>query len=87
MPMWSKHLFPKKAGIDWLGIEKTFVVQVIILLAASVAVIQYINWSSGVAQAEFARAIQPMMPDRASPDKQFGPSTYSQTPGGRRTNK
>ncbi len=69
MPMSSKRLFPKKAGIDWLGIEKTFVVQVIILLAASVAVIQYINWSSSIAEAEFARTIQPMMADPASPDK------------------
>jgi hypothetical protein len=65
----SKQSVLPQTGIDWLGIKKTFVVQIVVLLAASGALIQYINWSSGVAEAEFARAIEPMMPGRASPHK------------------
>jgi hypothetical protein len=80
----SKQSLPEHEGIDWLGIEKTFVVQIVILLAASVAVLQYINWSSRVAQAEFARAIEPIMLDRASPYKSLDPGTNSQTSDSRR---
>jgi hypothetical protein len=80
----SKQSFPEQAGIDWLRIKKTFVVQIVVLLAASAAVIQYINWSSGVAQAEFARAIRPMMLDQASLDKPLYRGTNSPTSDGRR---
>jgi hypothetical protein len=80
----SKQSLPEHAGIDWLGIEKTFVVQIVILIAASAAVLQYINWSSRVAQAEFARAIAPMMRDQASPDKPLDRGTNSQTSDGGR---
>lgn len=80
----SKQSLPDKAGIDWLGIKKTFVILIVVLLAASGAVIQYINWSSGVAQAEFARAIKPMMLDRASRCKPMDPGTNSQTFDSRR---
>ena len=80
----SKQSFPEKAGIDWLGIKKTFVVQIVILLAVSVAVLQYINWSSRVAQAEFAHAIRPMMLDQSSPYKQLGPVTIARMSDRRR---
>jgi hypothetical protein len=80
----SKQSFPENAGIDWLGIKKTFVVQIVILLAVSIAALQYINWSSRVAQAEFARAIRPIMLDQSSPYKQLGPGTTAQTSDGRR---
>jgi hypothetical protein len=80
----SKQWFPEQAGIDWLEIKKTFVVQIVVLLAASGAVIQYINWSSGVAQAEFARAMKTMMLDQASLDKPLDPGANAQTSDGRR---
>jgi hypothetical protein len=60
---------PAKAGIDWLGVEKTLVIQVAVLLAISVAVIEYLNWSSKVAQAEFSSTMELMMANPASPSK------------------
>jgi hypothetical protein len=80
----SKQSFPEQPGIDWLGIKKTFVIQVVVLLAASGAVIKYINRSSGVAQAEFARAMEPMVLGQASLDKPLDRNTNVQTPDGRR---
>jgi hypothetical protein len=80
----SKLSSPEKPGIDWPGIVRTFVLQVIVLLAASGAVIQYINWSSGVAQAEFARAMEPMVLGQASLDKPLDRNTNVRTPDGRR---
>jgi hypothetical protein len=67
MPSSSNPSDPEKASIDWLGVKKTFVVQVIVLLAMSGAAIGYVNWSSSVAQAEFSSTIALMMADPASP--------------------
>jgi hypothetical protein len=75
---------PDKAGIDWLGIKKTFIVQIVVLLVAAVAVIQYINWSTRVAQVEFARAIKPMMLDQAPPFKPLDPIVNARKSGDRR---
>jgi hypothetical protein len=58
-----KQANPERIDWDWLGIVKILVVQAILLFAASGAVIQYLNWSSGVAQAEFANKL--MMAGRA----------------------
>ena len=41
--------------MGWLGMAKMLVAQVGVLLAVSGAVIWYLNWSSEVSQAEFAR--------------------------------
>jgi hypothetical protein len=75
---------PDKAGIDWLGIKKTFIVQIVVLLVAAVVVIQYINWSTRVAQVEFARAIKPMMLDQAPPFKPLDPIVNARKSGDRR---
>jgi hypothetical protein len=50
---------PKKDGIAWLGILRTLLVQVAVLLALSGAVVCYLNWSSDAAWAEFIAASQP----------------------------
>jgi hypothetical protein len=80
----SKQSPPDKAGIDWLGIKKTFIVQIVVLLVAAIAVIQYINWSSRVAQVEFARAIKPMMLDKTPPFKSPDPIVNARKSGDRR---
>jgi TRAP-type uncharacterized transport system fused permease subunit len=43
-------------GIDWLGIVRTMLIQVIVLLALSVAVVGYLKWSSDAAWREFNAA-------------------------------
>jgi hypothetical protein len=48
---------PKNHRIDWLGIFRILLVQVLVLLALSAAFIRYLEWSSDQAFAEFARAI------------------------------
>jgi hypothetical protein len=44
---------PENRGIDWLGIVRTLLVQVLVLLVLSGAVIGYLKWSSDAAWAEF----------------------------------
>ena len=46
-------------NIDWLGILRILVAQVVVLLALGVAVVWYLNWSSEVAWREFIGADQP----------------------------
>ena len=46
-------------NIDWLGIVRTLLVQVSVLLALTGAVVWYLNWSSDVAWSEFMSANQP----------------------------
>ena len=43
-------------NIDWLGIVRTLLVQVLVLLALAGAVVWYVNWSSEVAWKEFISA-------------------------------
>jgi hypothetical protein len=47
---------PEKPGIDWPAIVRTLLVQVLVLLALSVAFVRYVNWSSDAAFAEFISA-------------------------------
>ena len=50
-----------KPAIGWLGIVETLLLQVLVLLALSAAVIRYVNWSSDAAQAEFTAAGKPAL--------------------------
>jgi hypothetical protein len=43
-------------GIHWPGIVATVLVQILVVLALSVAAAFYLEWSSDANQAEFARA-------------------------------
>ncbi len=54
---------PRHRGIDWLGIARTLLVQVLVLLALSGAFIRYVDWSSDVAWAEFSAASESSAPD------------------------
>jgi hypothetical protein len=47
---------PENRGIDWLGIIRTLLVQVLVLLALSVAVIGYLKWSSDATWSDFIAA-------------------------------
>ena len=47
---------PENRGIDWLGIVRTLLVQVLVLLALSGAVIGYLKWSSDAAWSDFIAA-------------------------------
>src|SRR6266852_4306573 len=46
-------------GIPWPGIVATLLVQILVVLAISVAVAFYLEWSSDANQAEFASATKP----------------------------
>ena len=57
---------PERRGIDWLGIVRTMLVQLIVLLVLSVAVVGYLKWSSDAAWREFnaaskASALEPKL--------------------------
>jgi hypothetical protein len=46
-------------GIHWPGIIATLLVQILVVLALSVAAAFYLEWSSDANQAEFASATKP----------------------------
>ena len=50
-----------KPAIGWLGIVETLLLQVLVLLALSAAVVRYVSWSSDAAQAEFTAAGKPAL--------------------------
>jgi hypothetical protein len=52
----------KKNGICWPGILRTLLVQIVVLLALSGAVVRYLTWSSDAAWAEFIAASEPAAP-------------------------
>ena len=54
-------------SVDRARIAVIALVQLVVLLAISGAAIFYLNWSSGVAQAEFMRAMEPSMNAPAPP--------------------
>jgi hypothetical protein len=51
--------------INWPGIVATLLVQVLVLVALSVAAVYYVNWSSEAALAEFLGAIKPSVSDHS----------------------
>jgi hypothetical protein len=52
-------------GTYWLGIVTNLLVQVLIVVAVSVAALYYISWSSDAAVAEFVGAFNPSMSDQS----------------------
>ena len=60
-----------KPAIGWLGIVETLLLQVLVLLALSAAVVRYVSWSSDAAQAEFTAAGKPAL---SGPAQQPQPS-------------
>jgi hypothetical protein len=69
-------------GINWLAVVRILLVQVLVLLALSGAIIGYLDWSSDAAWGEFIAASKPAAsdlvyrPDARSPVQTVG----SQTP-------
>jgi hypothetical protein len=51
MPLFNK--------MDWRGIGRTVVVELLVLFALGFAVVRYVEWSSDVAYAEFMNATKP----------------------------
>ena len=58
---------PETRRIDWLGIFRILLVQVLVLLALSAAFVRYVDWSSEQALAEFSRAFVPAPAPKAQP--------------------
>ena len=54
--MQSPDRDPGNRSIDWQGILRTLIVQVLVLLALSYAFVRYVDWSSDRAMAEFSAA-------------------------------
>lgn len=54
------------AEIDWLGITRILVIQIIVLFVVLLAVTRYVTWNSDQAQAEFARAFDQVSPGMLS---------------------
>jgi hypothetical protein len=55
MPLFNK--------MDWRGIGRTVVVELLVLFALGFAVVRYVEWSSDVAYAEFMNATKPSASD------------------------
>jgi hypothetical protein len=54
-------------GFDWLGIARTVVFEVLVLLALSGVFIAYLNWSSRTAFQEFIKAGEPAVASPGQP--------------------
>jgi flagellar basal body-associated protein FliL len=57
----------------WPAIVRILLVEVLILLALSGAIVGYVNWSSEAAWAEFKAASQRPAPEPADPVQTVGP--------------
>ncbi|GAC1624950.1 MAG: hypothetical protein NVS4B4_09080 [Bradyrhizobium sp.] len=57
---------PDNRGIDWMGIARTLVLQVVALLALAGAFIVYLDWSSDVTFEEFVDISRPSSASAAS---------------------
>ena len=55
MPLFRSQS-PENRAIDWLGIIRTMLLQVLVLLALSAVVIGYLKWSSDAAWSDFIAA-------------------------------
>jgi hypothetical protein len=69
-----RNQHPEHRRVDWPGIFRTLLVQVLVLSALSWGFVRYVNWSSDQAWAEFSRASE-----RAAPAARSHPP--SSTPG------
>jgi hypothetical protein len=58
----SGNQTPENRRIDWLGILRVLLVQVLVLLALSAVFIRYLDWSSERTLEEFSRAGIPSAP-------------------------
>ena len=70
MPL-LRNQSPENRGVDWLGIVRTTLLQVLVLLALSAAVVGYLKWSSDAAWREFnaaskASALEPKHPQHSA---------------------
>jgi len=70
---------PAKRQSFWPGLVRIFLVEILLLLALSGAIIGYLNWSSDTAWAEF-KAASRLAPETTSPIQ----TVKSQTPCDRR---
>jgi hypothetical protein len=70
----------RNRGISWSGIGRTLLVEILVLLALSFAVVRYLEWSSDANQAEFMSATKPSASD---PNHSGEFSTPIQAPKGR----
>jgi hypothetical protein len=53
----------RNRGISWSGLGRTLLVEILVLLALSFAVVRYQEWSSDANQAEFMSATKPSASD------------------------
>ncbi len=53
---------PQARGVDWPAIFRILLIQVLVLLALSAALIRYLEWSSDQAWAEFSRTTRSVPP-------------------------
>jgi hypothetical protein len=63
-------------GIRWWGAAATGLVELLVLLALGIAVVRYLEWSSGVVQAEFMSATKSSVSD-PNPSGEFSTSVQA----------
>jgi hypothetical protein len=57
----------RNRGISWSGIGQTLLVEILVLLALSFALVRYLEWSSDANHAEFMSATKSSVPDPNQP--------------------
>jgi hypothetical protein len=54
---------PTNRSLTWPGIIKTLLLQILVLLALSGALVVYLDWSSNATRADFTPAAKPSVTD------------------------
>jgi hypothetical protein len=62
-----------KPGVDWLGIVRIVLLQILVLLTLSAGVVRYVNWSSDAARAEFMAGGKPALSGPTQPPQPAAP--------------
>ena len=62
MPLFNSQQ-QNNRGTRWWGAAATGVVELLVLFALGIAVVRYLEWSSGVVQAEFMSATKSSVSD------------------------
>jgi hypothetical protein len=57
----------RNCGISWSGIGQTLLVEILVLLALSFALVRYLEWSSDANHAEFMSATKSSVSDPNQP--------------------
>jgi hypothetical protein len=68
-------------GFDWLGIARILILQILVLLGLTGAVVRYVNWSSDAAWEEFSGVSKSAALEAKARPRSAKPAEAAKRPG------